>query len=118
MLLTQPLPDVVEGGAVEWVRSAGDVAGSAVWQRVHTGSDGLVDWSRFCFTPEYRHAVAAAAVEVDQAEYRTLHVASTGPVAVFVGGELVVEADSFGYMEPNLHLAHVRLESGLTQSMW
>ena len=115
LLLTQPLPDIVEGGAVEWVRSAGDVAGSAVWERVHTGSDGLVDWSRFCYTPEYRYAVAAAAVEVDQAEYRTLHVASTGPVAVFVGGELVVEADSFGYMEPNLHMAHVRLNSGLTQ---
>ena len=114
LLLTQPLPDVVEGGAVEWVRSAGDVAGSGVWERVHTGSDGLVDWSRFCYTPEYRYAVAATAVEVDQAEYRTLHVASTGPVAVFVGGELVVEADSFGYMEPNLHMAHVRLNSGLT----
>jgi hypothetical protein len=114
LLLTQPLPDVVEGGAVEWIRSAGDVAGPGVWERFHTGSDGLVDWSRFCYTPEYRYAVAATAVEVDQAEYRTLHVASTGPVAVFVGGELVLEADSFGYMEPNLHLAHVRLNSGVT----
>jgi hypothetical protein len=41
---------------------------SGVWRRVHTASDGLVDASEFCFTPEKRVALAATVVEVDQAE--------------------------------------------------
>ena len=52
---------------------------SGILARVHTGWDGLVDWSQFCFTPEYRHAVAATVLEVDQAEWRTLEVAAPDP---------------------------------------
>ncbi|MFL6052407.1 MAG: hypothetical protein ACJ72W_05735 [Actinoallomurus sp.] len=37
---------------------------------MHTAADGLVDWSHFCFTPEYRLAVAASVLEVDQGPWR------------------------------------------------
>ena len=83
-------------------RSAGDAPWTRErWQRVHTGWDGLVDWSQFCFTPEYRHAVAATVLEVDQPEWRTLEIACTGPFAVWVGGELAGVFTDFGYMEPS-----------------
>lgn len=114
LLTQQLLPQVVEDGSISWTRAAGDDPSTGTWQRVNTGGDGLVDWSRFCFTPEYRHAIAATTLEVDQAEYRDLEVASTGPVAVFVGGELLLATDDFGYMEPIRHRIRVRLESGTT----
>ncbi|NYG08654.1 hypothetical protein BJ986_003141 [Phycicoccus badiiscoriae] len=114
LLTDQPLPEVVEHGELSWTRSAGDTPSTGGWQRVHTGRDGLVDWSQFCFTPEYRHAVAATTLEVDQAEYRVLEVSSTGPVAVFVAGELLLATDDFGYMDPITHRLRVRLESGTT----
>ncbi len=114
LLVEQPLPDVVEGGTVEWVRSASDPSAVGTWQRVHTGTDGMVDWSRFCYTPEYRYALATTVLEVDQGEYRDLEIASTGPVAVFVAGRLVLHTDDFGYMVPNRHTVRARLASGLT----
>jgi hypothetical protein len=110
----QPLPTVVEGGPMSWFHSAGGPQGSGHWRRQHTGIDGLVDWSRFCFTPQYRYAMAATVLEVDQAEYRQLEVASTGPVAVFVGGDLVLQTEEFGYMEPVRTQVRVRLASGTT----
>jgi len=115
LLAEQDLPEIVEGGALSWTRSAGDSPSSGQWERAHTGSDGLVDWSRFCFTPEYRHALAATTLEVDQAEYRDLEVLSTGPVAVFAGGKLVLDTEEFGYMEPIRHSIRLRLESGSTR---
>lgn len=114
LLTSQAVPDVVEEGAISWTRSSEDQVSTGTWQRTHVGADGLVDWSRFCYTPEYRHSIAATMLEVDQAEYRDLEVASTGPVAVFVGGELLLATDDFGYMDPIRHRIRVRLESGTT----
>ena len=113
LITDQPLPDVVEDGFVDWQSPFGTVdSGSLV--RAHTGWDGLVDWSQFCFTPEYRHAVAATVLEVDQAEWRQLEVRCTGPVAVWVGGELVGVYTDFSYMEPIVNAVRVRMSSGLT----
>lgn len=96
----RPVPEVVEGPD---------------FRRIHTGTDGLVDWSEFCFTPTYRTAVAGTALEVDQAEWRTLRVASTGPVLVHVNGELLLHADAVTYMEPAEHTIRVWLPSGVSQ---
>ncbi|WP_158852696.1 hypothetical protein [Saccharothrix deserti] len=114
LALDQPLPEVLEGSAFSWRPTAGGESRQAVWQRRHTGADGLLDWSEFCFTPEYRHAIAATVFEVDQAEYRTLEVGCTGPVALLVDGELALLADDFTYMEPHRTRTRVRLRSGLT----
>ncbi|WP_174566208.1 hypothetical protein [Nocardia pseudovaccinii] len=113
LTLTQPPPEVLEGGQFSWEPAPGD-ARQAGWQRRHTGADGLLDWSEFCFTPEYRQALAATVLEVDQAEYRTLEVACTGPIAVFINGELALQADDFTYMEPHRTQLRARLRSGLT----
>ncbi|WP_211770837.1 hypothetical protein [Kutzneria sp. CA-103260] len=96
----QPPPEVVEGPK---------------FRRIHTGMDGLVDWSEFCFTPTYRTAVAGTAFEIDQAEWRTLKVASTGPVLLHVNGELLLHADTVTYMEPAEHEVRVWLPSGISQ---
>ncbi|GAA3690434.1 hypothetical protein GCM10022224_064830 [Nonomuraea antimicrobica] len=108
----RPLPrepvagPIAEGGLIRYLEHAGE------WRRVHTGADGLVDWSEFCFTPEYRVALAATVLEVDQAEWRTLRLASTGPTLLFVNGELVDESDGFTYMEPAERARRVWLPSG------
>jgi hypothetical protein len=115
LVTDQPLPDVIEGGEVEWVAPWSARSDRARWRREHTGWDGLVDWSRFCHTPEYQHSVAATCLEVDQAEYRTLEVACTGPFALWVGDDLVLSDHRFGYMEPLRNRVHVRLRSGLTR---
>lgn len=114
LLTDQELPAPVEGAAVSWTRSAGEDPSTGTWRREHTGWDGLVDWSRFCFTPEYRHALAATVLEVDQPEYRDLVLSCTGPFALWVGGRLVLEGDTFDYMVPTTHRVRVRLESGAT----
>jgi hypothetical protein len=102
-----PVPGpIVEGGAIRYLQHAGE------WRRVRTGADGLVDWSEFCFTPEYRVALAATVLEVDQAEWRTLRLASTGPALLFVNGELLEESDGFTYMEPAERARRVWLPSG------
>ena len=95
----RPPPEVVEGQD---------------FRRIHTGMDGLVDWSEFCFTPTCRTAVAGTAFEVDQAEWRTLKVASTGPVLLHVNGELLLHADTVTYMEPAEHEVRVWLPSGIS----
>jgi hypothetical protein len=92
-----------------------DVVEGPEFRRIHTGTDGLVDWGEFCFTPTYRTAVAGTAFEVDQAEWRTLRVASTGPVLLHVNGELLLHADTVTYMEPAEHEVRVWLPSGISQ---
>lgn len=114
LLAEQDLPPVVESGPVSWTRSAGDRPSTGSWRRVHTGSDGYLDWSQFCFTPEYRHAIASTILEVDQAEYRDLEIRCTGPYLLFVGGELAAHGDRFGYMQPEADTVRVRLNSGTT----
>nr|WP_181062976.1 hypothetical protein [Pseudoclavibacter sp. RFBI5] len=108
----QDLPEVIEGGPVSW--AANGQSSSAEWARVHTPADGFVDWSAFCFTPEYRASLAATAVEVDQSEWRTIEVHTTGPFVLWVGGEVVLRGDQVSYMEPLTSSVRVRLPSGVT----
>lgn len=115
LITDQPLPEVVEGGDVRWAAPWRAEPDHDRWLRLHTQWDGLIDWSRFCHTPEYQHGVAATCLEVDQAEYRTLEVACTGPFALWVDDELVLSNDDFGYMEPLRERVRVRLTSGLTR---
>jgi hypothetical protein len=89
-----PPEAVTEGGPLSYAGHRG------TWQRVHTAADGMVDWSAFCFTPEYRIALAATVFEVDQAEWRTLRLASTGPTMLFIDGRLVDQDGTVSYMEP------------------
>jgi len=115
LVVEQDLPEVVEGGAFSWVAPGKDRVDDGAWRRVRTGRDGLVDWSRFCYTPQYRHAVAATVLEVDQAEWRTLEVACTGPFALWAGDELLAVRENVSYMEPLRHEVPVRLRSGPTR---
>jgi hypothetical protein len=121
----QDLPEIVEGGPVSYAGPTGITHGDR-WRRVHTAADGLIDWSHFCFTPEYRLALAACVLEVDQAERRVLRLACTGPTLLYVGGECVFSRtdqpgptsrsadDTVTYMEPAEHVVEVRLPSGTT----
>lgn len=109
----QEAPALVAGGPLRWLTTGGHREG--LWARRHVAPDGFVDRSAFCFTPEYREAVAATCLEVDQAEDRVLEVASTGPFRCWVGGELVLERDEFTYMEPRTASVRVRLPSGTTE---
>ncbi|WP_207783875.1 hypothetical protein [Micromonospora globispora] len=105
-----PTEPVTEGGPVTYTGPTG-LTHEDTWQRVHTTPDGLVDWSAFCFTPEYRLALAATVVEVDQAEWRTVRLASTGPTMLFHNGRLIAESDTVSYMEPIEHQTPVWLPS-------
>lgn len=104
------LPDAVEGRAFTW--EAHGAAVDSTWRRVHTGWDGLVDWSAFCFTPQYRTALAATSVEVDQAEWRTLEVHTTGPFVLWCNGREVLACGDVSYMEPLAHSVRLRIPSG------
>ncbi|GAA1729731.1 hypothetical protein [Microbacterium paludicola] len=108
----QPLPAIGEGRPIAW-RSFGATHEGA-WRRVRTGWDGLLDWSAFCFTPEYRAAIAATVLEVDQAEWRTLELHTTGPFVLWVDGEVVLRGGTVSYMEPEVHSVRVRLHSRAT----
>jgi hypothetical protein len=94
-----PAEPVTEGGPVSYTGPTGRTYRDT-WQRLHTAADGLVDWSAFCFTPVYRLALAATVVEVDQAEWRTVRLAGTGPTMLFHDGRLVAESNTVSYMEP------------------
>ncbi|PDQ36457.1 MAG: hypothetical protein B5766_00800 [Candidatus Lumbricidophila eiseniae] len=116
---TQNLPKVVEGGPIVWRCQEQEVSG--VWMRDHTRDDGYVDWSQFCFTPEYRSSVAATCIEVDQAEWRDIDIEVTGPVAVWLNGELILNEQVVSYMEPVHHRLRYRLPSGtstLLVALW
>ncbi|RZQ61387.1 hypothetical protein [Amycolatopsis suaedae] len=113
-----PLPDleppqVTEDGEVRCPGPGQSHEGR--WRRVHTAADGLVDLSEFCFTPQLRVALAGTVVEVDQAEWRTLRLAATGPVRLYVGGECVLHTGQVTYMEPAEHEVRVWLPSGRTE---
>jgi len=115
LVTDQVLPDPMEGSPFTWVAPGGDRVDQGNWRRVHTGRDGLLDWSSFCYTPERRHAVAATVLEVDQGEVRTLEVTCTGPFALWAGSQLVATAADFSYMEGTVHRVPVRLSSGTTR---
>lgn len=113
LVTDQAVPEPLEGAKLTWV-APGRGTDTGSWTRFHTAADGFVDWSEFCYTPVYRHAVAAAVIEVDQPEWRTLVVASTGPVAVWVGSELAGVFTSVSYMDPVEHRLPARFPSGTT----
>ncbi|MEJ6761338.1 MAG: hypothetical protein QNK54_05015 [Candidatus Planktophila sp.] len=117
----QSMPVVVEGGQVSW-QAPGDTGhDSDTWKRVHTGTDGYVDWSHFSYTPEYRHSLMATHIEVDQPEWRKIIVESQGPVQVWLNGEMVLSTELFGYMQPLSHTIETLLPSGISSliiSQW
>ncbi|CAM04097.1 hypothetical protein A8924_5216 [Saccharopolyspora erythraea NRRL 2338] len=113
-LREQAPPAVVEGGPVSYTGPDGS-AHAGTWRRTHTAGDGLVDWSEFCFTPQCRVALAATALEVDQAEWRTLRLASTGPTLLYVNGECVARSESVTYMEPAEQATRVWLPPGVNE---
>jgi hypothetical protein len=110
LVTDQVLPPAEEGGPVSWTAPGGSVLDEGTWRRVH----GDPDWSDFCFLPEYRHAVAVSCLEVDQPEWREIEVACTGPVAVWLGADLLGVYTDVSYMEPVPHPVRARLGSGLT----
>jgi hypothetical protein len=114
LVVQQALPELSEGGPLTWVAPGASRTDCGTWRRLHTQPDGLVDWSDFCFLPEYRHAVAGTLIEVDQPEWRTIEVGSTGPIALWLGGELLATCTDVSYMEPVTHTIRVRLRSGPT----
>jgi hypothetical protein len=109
---SQPIDPPVEGGKVHWTANGSAYKGA--WRRMRTGSDGLLDWSAFCFTPEYRYSVASTVLEVDQSDWRTLELHTTGPFVLWLDGEVVLQSSKVSYMEPEIHTVRVRLSSRTT----
>lgn len=103
-----PLPARLPDVAVDVV-AGGELA------RHHTPPDGVIERSTFCYTPTYRTFTAATVLEVDQPETRVLRVRSTGPLQVWLGGELVLDHAEFGYMHPWVRDLEVLLPSGATE---
>lgn len=114
IVLDQALPELAEGGPLSWVAPGRSGTDSGTWRRIRTRADGLIDWSEFCFLPEYRHAMAGVVIEVDQPEWRTIEIGCTGPVALWLGGEPLASFTDVSYMEPVTHAVRVRLRSGVT----
>ena len=87
--------------------------------RHHTPPNGVIERSTFCYTPTYRTFTALTVLEVDQPENRVLRFRSTGPLRVWVGGEIVLDHDEFGYMQPWARDVEVLLGSGTTEvAVW
>jgi len=108
----QALPAPQEGTELSWEAFGAGHRGR--WTRIRTGWDGFLDWSAFCFTPEYRASLATTVIEVDQAEWRTLEVHTTGPFVLWLDGEIVLRGGTVSYMEPEVHSVRVRLHSRTT----
>ncbi|MHA7155683.1 hypothetical protein [Arthrobacter sp. TMN-50] len=118
-ITTQALPEPQEGGDIQW--SADGTVFQANWRRTRTGKDGLLDWSAFCFTPEYRYSLASTVLEVDQSDWRTIELHTTGPFVLWLDGEVVLQSGKVSYMEPEVHSVRVRLHSRTTTvhlAMW
>ena len=110
----QELPEVVEGGVINWNAPGGKTRDSSHWRRIHTGHDGYADWSHFSYTPEYRHSLMATLLEIDQPEYRIFEIESQGPVQVWLNGEIVLSTSDFGYMQPITSQIRILLPSGIS----
>lgn len=109
---SQDLPEPVEGGHIRWVADGSTFDGT--WRRTRTGNDGLLDWSAFCFTPEYRYSLASTVLEVDQSDWRTIELHTTGPFVLWLNGEVAMQGGKVSYMEPEVHSIRVRLPSRTT----
>lgn len=110
--LSVPVDEPVEGGSLRWSFEGSTFEAS--WRRVRTGSDGLLDWSAFCFTPEYRYSLATTVLEVDQSDWRTLELHATGPFVLWLDDQVVLQGSQVSYMEPQVHSVRVRLSSRAT----
>lgn len=110
----QDYPVITEGGAMEWKAPGNKRVDTDSWRRIHVGHDGYADWSYFSYTPEYRHALMACELEVDQPEWRTMRVETTGPVQIWLNGALVKTFHEFGYMQPLTHSFPIYLKSGIS----
>lgn len=110
--IRQSMEPPIEGGAVSW--QAGGSTYKASWRRVRTGEDGFLDWSAFCFTPEYRYSLASTVLEIDQSDWRTVELHTTGPFVLWLNGEVVLQGGKVSYMEPEVHTVRVRLPSRTT----
>jgi len=111
------LPPVREDARLAWpgIFPGGAEQLNGVWTRNHTPRDGVVDRSAFSYTPTYRAFLAATGMEVDQPETRLLQIRSTGPVQVWLNGDLVLEHDEFGYMQPWTRDVETLLPSGTSE---
>ncbi|NNG20701.1 hypothetical protein HJ590_14265 [Naumannella sp. ID2617S] len=105
-----PNGEPIEGGPFTLTAGGADHVGK--WSRAHLADDGLLDWSEFCYTPQWRFATAATVLEVDQADRRTIEVAATGPFTLWLNGKEILSADEVRYMEPAPHRVDVWLPSG------
>ncbi|MGD7733997.1 hypothetical protein ACQCX5_13710 [Propionibacteriaceae bacterium G57] len=116
-LTRPPVGAPLEGGAFSLLTDDSSATGahefSDTWRRMHTADDGLLDWSEFCYTPQWRFVAATTQVEVDQADARRLVVESTGPFALWLDGELVAGSEAVRYMEPTPTEVEVWLASGV-----
>lgn len=110
----QTVPPILEDGKVDWFAPGNKGSGSDNWRRVHVGDDGYADWSHFSYTPEYRHSLMGCQIEVDQPEWRTMNVETTGPVQVWIDGKIAKTFDQFSYMQPCVHSFPVYFKSGIT----
>jgi len=108
----QPLPAIGEGMPIAW-RAFGTTH-EGTWRRTRTGWDGYLDWSAFCFTPEYRASIAATVIEVDQAEFRTVELHTTGPFVLWVDGRIVLHGGTVNYMEPEVYTVRLKFHSRRT----
>ncbi len=111
---SQTVPLILEGGKVDWIAPGDRGSDSDNWRRVHVGDDGYADWSHFSYTPEYRHSLMGCQIEVDQPEWRTMNIETTGPVQVWIDGKLANTFDQFSYMQPCVHSVPIYFKSGIT----
>ncbi|MFC7490952.1 MULTISPECIES: hypothetical protein [unclassified Knoellia] len=107
-----PSSEPAEGVDFTWPSPFADEELHGTWERHRTARDGVLERSTFCYTPTERAFVAATRVEVDQPEVRRLVVRSTGPLRVWLRGELVLDHDEFGYMQPWTRVVETLLPSG------
>ncbi|WP_353951447.1 hypothetical protein V6K52_17705 [Knoellia sp. S7-12] len=108
-----PTLDGAEGVGFTWPSPfvpGEELAGT--WERHRTAYDGVIERSTFRYTPTERAFVAATRLEVDQPEVRRLIVQSTGPLRVWLRGELVLDHTEFGYMQPWTQVVETLLPSG------
>ena len=111
---TQPVSPIIEGGKVDWTAPGNKGSDSDTWRRVYVGDDGYADWSHFSYTPEYRHSLMACHIEVDQPEWRTMNIETTGPVQVWINGKLENSFHEFSYMQPLTHSFRINFKSGIS----
>jgi hypothetical protein len=115
LVTNQEQPAIVEGGELRWTGPFSRPQDSGTWRRSRASEQGVLDWSCVTRVPRYQHAIAGALLEVGLGGWRTFEISSTGPVAVWLGSELVASFnDVADYGEPTRHQVCWSLPSGTT----